>query len=81
MKFGAQLYDALPDVIAELEEENRYDILLFERLRALCPTGRPAGPGRRAGAVAASASRDAIQGSVDFSHQQDLLREKPPCQG
>jgi hypothetical protein len=71
---GAQLYDALPDVIAELEEENRYDILLFERLRALCPTGR-------AGAVAATASRDAIQGSVDFSHQQDLLREKPPCQG
>jgi hypothetical protein len=41
MEFGAQLYDALPDVIAELEEENRYDILLFERLRALCPTGRP----------------------------------------
>ena len=44
MEFGAQLYDALPDVIAELEEENRYDILLFERLRALCPTGRPLGP-------------------------------------
>ena len=43
MEFGAQLYDALPDVIAELEEENRYDILLFERLRALCPTGRPEG--------------------------------------
>ena len=46
MEFGAQLYDALPDVIAELEEENRYDILLFERLRALCPAGRPLGPER-----------------------------------
>ena len=46
MEFGAQLYDALPDVIAELKEENRYDILLFERLRALCPTGRPLGPER-----------------------------------
>ena len=46
MEFGAQLYDALPDVIDELEEENRYDILLFERLRALCPTGRPLGPER-----------------------------------
>ena len=33
-------------MIAELEEENRYDILLFERLRALCPTGRPKGPER-----------------------------------
>ena len=53
MEFGAQLYDALPDVIAELEEENRYDILLFERLRALCPTGRPQPAG--------TASRDAIQ--------------------
>jgi len=64
MKFGAQLYDALPDVIAELKEENRYDILLFERLRALCPTGRPMGPERSP--PYSTASRDAIQGSVDI---------------
>ena len=62
MEFGAQLYDALPDVIAELEggEPLRYPYSLRAAARPV-PRGEAVG----AGAVAAigTASRDAIQGS------------------
>ena len=42
-----EIFDELPDVIEELKEENRFDIKLFRRLRAMCPSGRPLGPERQ----------------------------------